>query len=399
MSPDISSNDSDTLVVLGTQVTHLDCVKEQARQDLGFDIRFDTVDFQSCQTIAARDPSSFDVYEQCFHNLDVVWYWNALQPIEISRIERWDQIIDLPKTLNSPASGIGDAPAKKMFVQENGVLGSQPTDKISMLPSLFNFDSFCFDAKTFGTTDPSAASWNWFLDERVAGKVGIVDEPAIGLFDLALALSAAGAMEFRDLGNMTIHEIDQMFSLIEQLAQANHFRSSWIDSIDARQLLRKNSVLLQSIWTPAMAGLGDHEKRYVEADPVEGYRAWFGGASLSSALDPAKENKAYRYINWLLEGGAGAAMARQGYYSSVPERVQNYLSDDEWAYWYLGEPARSDIYNNSHELAARAGAVRSGGPLLKKANRIAIWNSVIDEYNYVTRNWKRFIQRIGGQTT
>ncbi len=393
------SDKNDRLVVLGTKVTHLDCVREAACKDLGFDIEFVTVDFQSCQIMAARDPSSFDVYEQCFHNLDVVWYWNALQPIDLRRIERWDQVIDLPKTTNDAACGrgAGDAPAKKLYVQENGVLGSNPTGEISMLPTLFNFDSFCFDAEVFGTFDPSEASWGWFLDERAAGQVAIVDESAIGFFDLALALSAKGLMSFQDLGNMTVQEIEGMFGILEKMAATGHFRASWIDAVDAQVLMTEQSVALQSIWTPAMAGIGKTARRYVEANPKEGYRAWFGGASLSSALNPAKTDMAYRYINWLLDGKAGAAMARQGYYSPIPDQVRKHLTTDEWGYWYLGEVAKCDIFNNSHELAAPAGARRSGGRMEDKAERIAVWNSVIDEYNFATRAWNKFIHSIGGK--
>lgn len=386
---------SETLVVLGTKVTHLDCIREQASADLGFDIEFQTVDFQSCQVMAARDPSSFDIYEQCFHNLDVVWNWNALQPIDLGRIPLWDDIISLPKTLDAQ-TGAGDAPAKKLYVQSNGMLGSSPTSQISMLPTLFNFDSFCFDPATFGTRNPSEASWGWFLDERVAGRVGIVDDSAIGLFDLALALSASGALTFKDIGNMSVREIENMFALLRQRVAAGHFRASWVDAVDAQELMRKQAVSLQSIWTPAMAGFAKNDRKYIEADPIEGYRAWFGGPSLSSALDPQKTEMAYRYINWLLEGRAGAAMARQGYYASVPELAREHLSNDEWGYWYLGKEARGDILDNSGELAAPAGATRSGGPMADKAKRIAVWNSVIDEYNFATRAWNRFIRDING---
>ncbi len=392
----VNTDKSDTLVVLGTKVTHLDCVKQQACKDLGFEIEFQTVDFQSCQVMAARDPSSFDVYEQCFHNLDVVWYWNALQPIDLNRIDRWDQMINLPKTIKD-ATGVGDVPAKKLYVQENGVLGSHPTGHISMVPTLFNFDSFCFDTEVFGTNNPSEASWGWFLDERAAGRVGIVDESAIGFFDLSLAISAQGLMSFDDLGNMNVREIKEMFNILKRLASKGHFTTSWIDAVDAQKLLIDQAVALQSIWTPAMAGIGHAASRFVEADPKEGYRAWFGGTSLSSALAPEKNEMAYRYINWLLDGGAGAAMARQGYYSAVPDQVRKHLADHEWRYWYLGDAAEQDVFNNSNQLAAPAGARRSGGPMVEKAERIAVWNSVIDEYNFATRGWKRFIHSIDGQ--
>ena len=34
---------------------------------------------------------------------------------------------------------------------------------------------------------------------------------------------------------------------------------------------------------------------------------------------------------------------RQGYYSAAPETSKQFMSADEWGYWYEGKPAKSDI--------------------------------------------------------
>src|SRR3712207_8096257 len=44
-----------------------------------------------------------------------------------------------------------------------------------------------------------------------------------------------------------------------------------------------------------------------------------------------------------MNGWAGALVARQGYYFSIPENAREHLSDAEWAYWYGGEPAAEDM--------------------------------------------------------
>jgi putative spermidine/putrescine transport system substrate-binding protein len=46
----------------------------------------------------------------------------------------------------------------------------------------------------------------------------------------------------------------------------------------------------------------------------------------------------------------------------------------------------------------RAGARRAGGTYRERASRIAIWNTVMDEYNYAARAWDRFIRRIQNGT-
>src|ERR1700721_1746898 len=77
--------------------------------------------------------------------------------------------------------------------------------------------------------------------------------------------------------------------------------------------------------------------------PAEGSPGWHGGLCLSSRADPKVVDAAYAYFNWWLEGWAGAQLARQGYYMSVPERTRAHLSDAEWSYWYLGLAARQAI--------------------------------------------------------
>ena len=79
------------LRVLGTEITLLEEVRRQAEQDLGITITFEMLDFLGAQHKAATQPRTFDLYDQCFHNLDIVWFWRAVQPIDTQRIRLWDE--------------------------------------------------------------------------------------------------------------------------------------------------------------------------------------------------------------------------------------------------------------------------------------------------------------------
>ena len=87
-------------------------------------------------------------------------------------------------------------------------------------------------------------------------------------------------------------------------------------------------------------------------------------------------------------------MARQGYYISNPARAREHLAPDEWAYWYDGAAASHDLTGPSGDMVVRAGSRRAGGTYLERARRIAIWNTVMDEYNYAARAWERFMRRV-----
>lgn len=385
------------LRVLGTSITLLPPVREQARADLGFDIEFTQLDFLDCQRQAAMEPQGYDVYEQCFHNLDIVWFWGALQPIDIARIPEWDNISDLVKlggVSKYAGRGRGDAPVKKLYIQPGGFLGSKPSRHISMLPMVHNMDSFGFDARVFGASPEVRPSWAWLLDRRAKGRIALVDEPAIGFFDAALAAEASGELEFADIGNMTIDEINALMKLLERKRLDGYFCASWRDGDEAAALAEQGKVAIQSMWSPVYGKLRRARPHFVEAAPVEGYRAWHGGASLSHHLRGAQLDMAYEYLNWWLSGFAGAVMARQGYYISNPTRARDFLAPDEWAYWYDGAAATRDLPGPTGEVAVAAGSRRAGGPYTDRARQIVIWNTVMDEYNYAARAWDRFVRRL-----
>jgi putative spermidine/putrescine transport system substrate-binding protein len=124
--------------------------------------------------------------------------------------------------------------------------------------------------------------------------------------------------------------------------------------------------------------------------PKEGDRAWHGGMCLSSRLAGRMLDVAYEYLNWWLAGWPGAVMARQGYYMSVPERVRDALPADEWDYWYEGRPTARDLPGPDGHITVRAGSTRPGGAYWERANHIAVWNTTMDEHNYLVRRWSQF---------
>lgn len=90
-------------------------------------------------------PDRFDVYDQWFHNVDFVCPANAIQPIDIKRIEHWESINALPRTgLLTPHAplGAGSNPVDRLYIQPDGSCGSRPSDRITMLPVSHNVDSF-----------------------------------------------------------------------------------------------------------------------------------------------------------------------------------------------------------------------------------------------------------------
>ena len=92
-------------------------------------------------------------------------------------------------------------------------------------------------------------------------------------------------------------------------------------------------------------------------------------------------------MNWWLSGWPGAVNARHGFYMTIPNRVKEHLTAAEWDYWYEGLPAREQLPGSDGLPQIEIGEVREGENYSSRMGHIAVWNSVMDEHNYLVRKW------------
>lgn len=383
------------LRVLGTHVTLQEPLRQQAQRDLGIDIVFSPGGSAKVLHQASTKPESFDLYEQWSNSIRVLWRAGSIQPIRTSRLRNWNEINDLTltgKLTPNSRMGAGDAPNKLLYVQGDRSIGSNPTQQISFLPYVHNVDSFGYNADIVPRGQAyQTESWAWLLDERYRGRVALVNEPTIGLFDAALAVQAAGLAEFEDIGNLTRPELDQLFGILVELRRAGHFRGIWQNVPKSVDLMFRGEAVVESMFSPAVFSLKAEGINCVYASPKEGYRAWHGVMCLSSAADSDVQDAAYEYMNWWLSGWPGAFIAKQGYYISNPQRSREHLTQAEWDYWYEGKPAMTDLNGTDGSTVVKRGEVRDGGSYQRRFSQVAVWNTVMDHYEYSLRGWNEFL--------
>ncbi len=398
-APTVWAKKKFALRILGTHVTLQEPLRERAQRDLGIDITFEPGGSARVLHRASTRPESFDLYEQWSNSLNVLWDARSIQPIDRRRIDYWDDVNDLTKTgrlTPNAAYGRGDAPYKLLYVQRDGHLGSNPTDRISFLPYVHNVDSFGYDASRVDRGVPyETESWGWLFDERYRGRVALVNAPTIGLFDVALAAEATGRMKFADIGAITRAELDELFRHLIDLGRAGQFRGVWSSVPESVEFMERDGVVVESMFSPGASALNGRGIPCVYAAPREGYRAWHGVMCLSAAATGPTRDAAYAYMNWWLSGWPGAFIARQGYYISTPERSRPFLTADEWAYWYGGEVAREPLMNTKGEVAVPAGTRRNGGSYERRFSNVAVWNTVMNTYEYSLQRWGEFLLATG----
>lgn len=386
------------LRIIGTSVTLPEELRRSAASELPFPIEFEVLDGQACLRRGVLQPESYDLYDQWFYSLDVLWTAGSIQPIDTSRIRRWPQVRvagHLPGAPTGQSPGV--APTEQLFVQLDGTLGARHdgagAPRIAMLPTTYNVDSFAYSRELLADTRPGEPeSWAWLLDDRWHGRCTLGADPAGTAVELALGARTAGLVDLRDPGNLTIEEIDALFQVLMSLKRRGHFTRFWASSEESVALMAGGGCILGSLWSPAYYDLRGMGRDVVYAAPKEGYRGWHSGLCLSASADDEAREAAYAYMNWWLDGTPGAIMARQGYYVSVVETLRDTLSEAEWQYWYEGQPAAEDLPGLSAPVAVRRGERRSGGSHQNRISKVAVWSTIMPEHNYLARRWREFLE-------
>lgn len=365
-------------------------VRELAAAELDFDIEFLLIDsVKGLQQVVTR-PDTFDVYHQ-WHTIDLIWTARAIQAIDLKRIDKGREIRARALAQRGEGRMLGSL-FDKLFLQPSGALSSVASDQIIMLPLLHGVDAFGYLPAALKEWPPDTpASWGWMLDPRLQGRVAIMNEPALGMIEAALAVEAAENVTFADVGNLSIEEIDIVADTLIRKKKLGHFRTIWGNYEEAARAMQRGAVL-QSIFSPAIAMLRRQGVPVIHAVPQEGYRGWHVDLCISSAAEGEALDAAYAYLNWWMNGRAGGVIARQGYYFVIPELVRPHISAAEWDYWYGGKPASEPLTDTLGQPAIPEGHMREGGSYLERMSRVRVWNAFMDEHSYLVRRWREFLE-------
>ncbi len=369
-------------------------IAAQASKDLGFKIDMQTVDLNTQMNRLFTQPDSIDIADVSINVVPDIMKKKIGLPIPVSKYKWWDTSMPLFTKGEYPdgrkASVEGGAPIKFQYYADKDAskLSPTPTDYLTSIPSLTNADTLGIRPDLVGR---KIESWAELFNPQFKGKAALVDAPDIGILDAVMALEASGAMKYGDKGNLTKPEIDQTIKILIDLKKGGQFRSFWQNFDQSVSLMASGEVVIQSMWSPAVTAIRTRGIACTYVALKEGYRGW--GVSLVPLkhLTGLKLDAALDYLNWYNSGWQGAFIARQGYYSSVPENARKFLEPYEWDYWYEGKPAEKDIHDPFGALMEKAGNVRDGGALWQRMGNVAVWNCLMDEQRYLTKHWNEFI--------
>ena len=382
-----------TIRQFGTGVSNLNEVASKVKEDLGFTLEMTALDTDSVTQRAATQPNSFDIADIEYFICKKVWAAGNLQAMDTSKLTNYDKIVGTFRSGKlTPESVIaqGTAPHTVGFTSgQNGTdFVQEETGWMTLIPTIYNADTLGIRPDLINRP---IKNWSELLNPEFKGKASILDISSIGIMDMAMVVESMGEYTYPDKGNMTKAEIDMTIGIFTEAKNNGQFRAFWKSFDESVNLMASGEVVIQSMWSPAITAVKSQGIPCVYQPLEEGYRSWGGGLGISAALSGLELEAAYEYINWYLSGWVGGFLMRQGYYSAVPETSKEFMSADEWGYWFEGKQATGDITSPFGDKLAGTGDTRDGGSFEDRMGAVACWNSVMDENQYMVRKWNEFV--------
>jgi putative spermidine/putrescine transport system substrate-binding protein len=383
-----------TLMHVGGSYSAIIDIAKKASEDLGFRVEMQSADHSALLNRLISQPTTIDIADIDYFLQYHLIGRNIIQPIEITKYKWWDKTVPIFTKGEYPdgrkVSTQGTMPFKVQYLESRTAktFAKQPTDLLAGIPTVYNADTLGVRPDAVGR---AIESWKELLNPEFKGKAAIINVPSIGVMDAAMAIESRGDFRYRDKGNMTRPEIDRTIDILVSAKKSGQFRAFWTTFDESVNLMAAGEVVIQSMWSPAVTEVRSRGIPCYYAPLNEGYRGWGSCLAPMAHLKGPKLDAAIEYLNWYNSGWQGAFIARQGYYSSVPETTRAFLSADEWDYWYEGKPAKVDIKDPYGKLMDKAGRARDGGSFWDRMGNIACWNTLMDENRHLVRRWNEFI--------
>jgi putative spermidine/putrescine transport system substrate-binding protein len=383
-----------TLLQVGGSYSAIIDIGRKASEDLGFKVEMQNAAHDALLNRLVTQPQSLDIADTEYFFLLYTVPRGIIQPIDLSKYKWWDQVVPIFTKGTYPdgkeVSRQGINPYEVQYVDGPGAteFAAGPTEWATAIPTVYNADTLGIRPDQLGR---DIESWSELLNPEWAGRTALVDVPSIGIMDAAMAIEARGDLKYGDKGNMTQEEIDKTIEILIEAKRSGQFRAFWTTFDESVNLMASGEVVLQSMWSPAVTAVRSRGISCYYAPLKEGYRAWASCIAPMAHLSGLKLEAAYEYLNWYQSGWQGAFIAKQGYYTSVPETAKKLMTKNEWDYWYEGKPATEDILDPYGNKMEDAGHVRDGGSFWERMGHIACWNTLMDENRYMIRRWNEFV--------
>ena len=292
------------------------------------------------------------------------WDEKLVQAIDLARVPSWKRahtiFLEGQASPTAPV-GYGDNPGRLMYVDKERT-------KAKFVPYMYQFDSVGYNPDKVPAPN-NVLSWGELFNPKWRGKVALYGIDWLGMLDAALGMHALGLLKAQDLTNLTEKEVDTVILFLKEKKKEGHFRALWKAFGELVNLMTSGEVWIADAWWPVVVEVKKKGVPCRYAEATEGYRAWAVGSCISTSTKNV--DLVYEWINFWVEGWAGARQSELGFFSSVPT-YEKYLSPQQLAELY-------------------GGVGRDGGPIQKRNQKVFVWNTKPKNQEYYTDKWNEFL--------
>ena len=380
---------------IGGAWSHFGLLENMANEALDFSVKLTAVSLPDIQTRALTQTNSSDLFEAHIIQMPFIWFSGKFRAWDTTKLPNWGKVVDHYKASGKiwPDAWYGQGKNPSTMVTTSGEFATDFTTADSTQWATYH--AALHNADTVGIRPDLIGrpidSWKELINPEINGKAALVSFPGVGLMDAAMAFEAAGMWTYSDKGNMSRDDIDFSIDNLVKLKKDGHWRALWSSFNQSVQLMSSGEVVIQSMWSPAVTAVRSQGIPCIYRDLQEGYRSWTDGHVLAKHVDGKKLGAAYDYATWYHSGPVGAMFARQGYYVVTPENTKKVLPAAEWDFWFEGKAATIDIYDPFGNLLEKPGTIRDGGSYKNRMGRVAVWDTLMDENEYLTDRWNEFV--------
>ena len=232
-----------------------------------------------------RAGAQFDVTHPCSYKVEIWRDAGILQPIDVSRLGNWNDVIPSLKEIPGMTTENGDI----WFVAADWGLTS-----VLYRPDL---------------VDPKyqeEETWGILWDERYAGRLSMSDSLIDGVMVAAIYGGA------KDPFNMTDEEVEVTRELLRK--QLPLLRYYWTSPTDLENSMAAGELVATSSWNDAFTALKAEGVNVKYMSPKEGAMTWVCGFCLMADADPEKIEKSYDVIDAFLSPESGVvSIMEEGY--------------------------------------------------------------------------------------
>ena len=242
----------------------------------------------------------YDVSHPCSYKVEIWRDAGILQPIDVSRLGHWGDIVPSLKQIPGMTSADGD---------------------VYFVASEWGHTSVLYRPDLVDPKYQEEETWGILWDERYAGRMSMADSLIDGVMVAAIYGGA------KDPFNMTDAEVEVTGDLLRK--QLPLMRYYWTSPTDIENSMAAGELVATSSWNDSFTALKGEGINVKYMNPKEGAMTWVCGFCLMSAADPEKLDKSYDVIDAFLSPESGVVTIMDEGYGHANKLAFDLVSNDD----------------------------------------------------------------------